>query len=253
MVESLYYIAEIISRFDLIAIQEVRDNLKDINSVCKILGNDWGIFTSLVTQGRSGNKERLCFLYDKRTVSFRNIAGQVILPQSDAGDKQFARAPYLIRFQAGWLKFDICTAHIYYGKAAKTSPEYKRRITEIKDLVKYMKTSYVDKEAISNVFLVGDFNIENVESDAYKAATSSIFKIPEKILKSNLRELMLRVIRFMTRFYTTTGLMILHLKMREHLISTKLFSIPTKRMKPELKNMTATQPATSLTTSKPTR
>jgi exonuclease III len=187
MVESLYYIAEIISRFDLIAIQEVRDNLKDINSVCKILGNDWGIFTSLVTQGRSGNKERLCFLYDKRTVSFRNIAGQVILPQSDAGDKQFARAPYLIRFQAGWLKFDICTAHIYYGKAAKTSPEYKRRITEIKDLVKYMKTSYVDKEAISNVFLVGDFNIENVESDAYKAATSSIFKIPEKILKSNLR------------------------------------------------------------------
>src|SRR5688500_7057808 len=37
MTEAYYYIAEIISRFDLIALQEVRDDLSDINTVCKIL------------------------------------------------------------------------------------------------------------------------------------------------------------------------------------------------------------------------
>lgn len=185
MTESLYYIAEIISRFDLIALQEIRDNLADINSVCRILGNDWGIFTSVVTQGGSGNKERLSFLYDKRTVFFRNIAGQVVLPGAKTVS-QFARSPYVIRFQSGWLKFDMCTTHIYYGKDSKTSPEYKRRVKEIGELVDFFKKFYVDKGEASNIFLLGDFNIENTKSDTYKAATSSVFKIPAAILTNKL-------------------------------------------------------------------
>ncbi len=186
MTESLYYIAEIISRFDLIAIQEVRDDLKDIDSVCRILGSSWGIFTSLVTTGKSGNKERLCFLYDKRTVTFRNIAGQIVLPENNDLEHQFARSPYIIRFQSGWLKFDICTVHIYYGKVSKTSTEYERRVKEISELGKYLKSSYIDKKQAYNLFVVGDFNIEDKGSDTYKAATASIFKVPDAILKNNL-------------------------------------------------------------------
>lgn len=185
MIESLYYIAEIISRFDLIAIQEVRDNLQDLNSVCRILGPDWAIFTSVVTQGASGNKERLAFLYDKRTVSFRNIAGQIILPGA-SNTTQFARSPYVIRFQSGWLKFDICTAHIYYGSATKSSPEYARRVKEIEEIVHFFNKYYVQKKEANNIFILGDFNIEDKKSDTYKAATSSVFKIPPAILKSEL-------------------------------------------------------------------
>jgi hypothetical protein len=37
VIEALYYNAEIISKFDLIAIQEVGDNLSEFNSVCRIL------------------------------------------------------------------------------------------------------------------------------------------------------------------------------------------------------------------------
>ena len=187
MVESLYYIAEIISRFDLIAIQEVRDDLDDLNSILRLLGNDYGIFTSIVTVGVSGNKERLAFIYDKRTVSFRNIAGQVILPPNKEGNIQFARSPYIIRFQSGWLKFDICTTHIYFGKESKSSAEYKRRVKEIKDLVSYFNKYYIEKKEANNVFLIGDFNIENTKSETYKAATSSVFNIPDSILKSGLR------------------------------------------------------------------
>ena len=185
MPESLYYIAEIISRFDLVAIQEVRDQLGDFNKVCRILGSDWGVFTSVVTQGASGNKERLAFLYDKRTVSFRNIAGQIILPESD-DTTQFARSPYIIRFQSGWLKFDICTAHIYYGKDIKSSEEYQRRVNEIATITGHLKKYYIEKKEAYNVFLLGDFNIEDTNSATYKAATSSAFKIPSAILGKNL-------------------------------------------------------------------
>lgn len=186
MTESLYYIAEIISRFDLIAIQEVRDNLQELNNVCRILGDDWGLFVSAVTQGASGNKERLVFIYDKRTVSFMNIAGQVVLPNTNV-EPQFARSPYVIRFQSGWLKFDICTVHIYYGKASTTSPEYKRRVDEIENIVEFFNKFYVEKNESNNIFLLGDFNIEDTKSVTYKAATSSIFKVPDAIIKNNLK------------------------------------------------------------------
>lgn len=185
MTESLFYLAEIISRFDLIAIQEVRDNLTEFNNICRILGNDWGMFISLVTDGVSGNNERMAFLYDKRTVSFKNIAGQIILPGKTYANA-FARAPYMIRFQSGWLNFDICTVHIYYGKATLSSPEYKRRVEEITNLTGFLKTNYVQKQRSNNLFVLGDFNIENTESETYKAATSSSFSIPSAILKNKL-------------------------------------------------------------------
>ena len=185
MPESFYYIAEILSRFDLVAVQEVTDNLGDFNTICRLLGNDWGVFTSLVTDGKSGNRERLAFLYDKRTVSFKNIAGQIILP-GESYTTPFARAPYMIRFQSGWLNFDICTSHIYFGEATKTSAAYKRRVKEIENLTGFLKKSYVDKGRSNNLFVLGDFNIEDVNSATYKAATSSSFAIPEAILKNQL-------------------------------------------------------------------
>lgn len=187
MVESLYYIAEILSRFDLVAVQEVRDNLGDFNSILRILGSDWGVFTSVVTEGKSGNRERLAFLYDKRTVQFRNIAGQVILPPTDKNTEQFARSPYIIRFQSGWLSFDLCTVHIFYGDDVKSGIKYKRRVREIEEIMEYFNKFYVKKGLSNNMFVLGDFNIEDRQSATYAAATSGIFKVPENILLKNLR------------------------------------------------------------------
>src|SRR4051794_11284761 len=39
--ESLHYIAEVISRFDLVAIQEVREDLSALDEVQKMLGGWW--------------------------------------------------------------------------------------------------------------------------------------------------------------------------------------------------------------------
>jgi hypothetical protein len=49
--------------------------------------------------------------------------------------QQFARTPFLVAFQSGWLKFSLCTVHIYYGK--DTGERLQRRIDEIKALVKF--------------------------------------------------------------------------------------------------------------------
>jgi hypothetical protein len=122
--ESFHYIAEIISRFDLVAVQEVNRDLDPLRRILHLLGPDWSYIVTSVTEGPSGNDERMAFLYDQRRVRFTHLAGQVVLPKAHlvgaaadpaSGGLQFARAPYMASFQAGWFKFNLCTVHIYFG------------------------------------------------------------------------------------------------------------------------------------------
>ena len=59
--EDLYYIAEILSAFDIIAVQEVND-LHDWEIVMEILGRDWDYISTDVSEWKDGgNGERMTF------------------------------------------------------------------------------------------------------------------------------------------------------------------------------------------------
>lgn len=64
--EAFHYIAEIVARFDLIAIQEVRQDLKALNQLMDLLGEHWDCVFSDVTEGTQGNGERTAFVFDRR-------------------------------------------------------------------------------------------------------------------------------------------------------------------------------------------
>ena len=175
--ETLYYIAEIISCFDLVAVQEVNRNLDDLLDVMEILGREWDFIATDTTEGSGGNGERMAFVYNQEKVWFRKIAGEIVLPKGqmivspnrtqsaaeqeerpveaalDSGlieaEQQFARTPFVVAFQSGWFKFNLCTVHIYYGE--DSGPGLQRRIGEIRSLVKF----FADRQDKENT-LVGD-------------------------------------------------------------------------------------------------
>ena len=60
--EALYYLAEILSHFDLIAIQEQRADLSDLNKICRILGPNWQYIVTDPMGGKKGNDERSTLL-----------------------------------------------------------------------------------------------------------------------------------------------------------------------------------------------
>ena len=74
--EPYHYIAEIISRFDLVALQEVRRDTAPLDRLCGLLGPWWKYLVTDVTEGTRGNKERMAFLYDSRKVEFGGLAGE---------------------------------------------------------------------------------------------------------------------------------------------------------------------------------
>ena len=79
--EAKAYIAEILSHFDLIALQEIRRDLDPLDDLKRLLGPDWAYIATDVTEGTSGNNERMVFLFNHNKVRFRNVAGELTLPK----------------------------------------------------------------------------------------------------------------------------------------------------------------------------
>jgi len=77
--EAYYYTAEIMSRFDLIVVQEVKSTLKDLHIVMRILGDDWSFIINDITEGSAGNRERSTYIFNKKRVEFAGLAGEIVL------------------------------------------------------------------------------------------------------------------------------------------------------------------------------
>ena len=174
--ESYMYIAEILSRFDLVAVQEVKEEMKGLEEVKGILGKNWAYIATDVSLQEGGNGERIAFLYDTNRVSFKNIAGEIVLPSTSLiQGMQFARTPFCVAFQAGWFKFNLATVHIIYGS------DLDKREQEISAIGTYL-SDRAEKEETSYIIL-GDFNIPKVGDRFMQALEGSGFTIPDRIKK----------------------------------------------------------------------
>jgi len=57
-------ICEIISRFDVVAIQEVTGDLRALRDMMSLLGPNWAFLMTDITLGTAGNDERMTFVFD---------------------------------------------------------------------------------------------------------------------------------------------------------------------------------------------
>ena len=189
--EAIYYMAEIIDRFDLIAIQEVNEDLTGLNRLMKILGGYWDAIFTDIPLGKRANEERMAFLYDKRKVNFGGLAGEIVLSEDkDENMKitQLARTPFICGFTSGWTRFMLTTVHIYYGPDEAEPPE---RIEEIRQIAQLLKKRTQDEHAWArNLILLGDFNIYRPENKTFQEIINAGFQIPEELQKlpSNVKQ-----------------------------------------------------------------
>ena len=182
--EPLYYIAEIMSRFDIVAVQEVRDNLDALDELMSILGGWWKYLVSDVTQGTQGNNERSAFIYDTRKLYFGGLAGELVPEMKKRSgvlraDFGFSRTPYVAGFKAGWFKFTLCTQHMYYGAAKSDDPQ---RLAESMNVLRLLKKRMRSKDSwANNSILLGDFNIFSIRDKSFEAIEKEKFHIPAKL------------------------------------------------------------------------
>jgi len=171
-------ITGIVSRFHVIAVQELRANIRALRYMLKLLGPHWGVIQTDITKGNQGNYERLAFLFDKRVVQLSGLACELVIPpeQSEkahikpgALNRQFARTPYAVSFRAHDHTFILVTMHALYG-------EEKDRQKELKVIVEWAK----DINAWDhNLIALGDFNIDRKGDTLFDAFSATGLRVPD--------------------------------------------------------------------------
>lgn len=162
--ESVAIMAEMLSWFDVAAIQETKINLTDLQRLMVALGPGFAYVTSDV----AGNSERMVFVYDIRRVSLLQLAGEIAVPPSHKrhiklpGIEQkfrgFDRNPYAVAFVIDDTVFTIVNAHLYFGSHSSRSEN--RRSLETYALGRWADLRMKNgKHPFGATVVIGDLNM----------------------------------------------------------------------------------------------
>lgn len=179
-------IAELIGWFDLVAVQEVNDNLSGLRAVHRYLPPSFRLLFS----DAAGNDERLAFIYDANKVELTEKVGEVAIPPSDVrhvrlpGVAQafggFDRSPYLAGFRCGSLVLVLVNVHLYFGSESVVS--MNRRSLETYAVARWADLRRKSPHAYSrDIVALGDFNLPKTEPGdrIYEALTNRGLHLPE--------------------------------------------------------------------------
>jgi hypothetical protein len=179
---AIHYIAEIIGQFDIVGLVELRDNLADLARVMPILGPTWKAIYSDAILDPGGNRERVCYVFDQRAVTFNGLAAEASAPRKKKGkeylpETSWWRAPYVASFSAGNFDFLLFTTHVRWGD------DLAARRDEIQGLANWIEAKMNEPHAEDkDIIVMGDFNIDNRADALFKALTSRGLKLPKALL-----------------------------------------------------------------------
>jgi endonuclease/exonuclease/phosphatase family metal-dependent hydrolase len=164
-------IAEILSWFDIAAIQECRDNFGDLFDVLDMIGKRY----AAVLSDAGGNGERMVFVYDRTKVTLLEEVGEITFPPTMCrwirlrGVRQrfegFDRAPYLASFKLNRrLSVLLINVHLFYGSASRRDIE--RRALETAAVARWAATRRRSPFSFAReVVALGDFNMPKPSRD----------------------------------------------------------------------------------------
>jgi endonuclease/exonuclease/phosphatase family metal-dependent hydrolase len=175
-------IADVVSRFDVVALVEVKRDLTALRLLLRILGPNWSFIVSDVTEGDAGNSERLAYVFDLRRVRPSGLAGEIVIPDAVLRDpaavlrEQFARTPYAVSFSAGDKGFTLVSLHIKWGTPAQRTPE-------IAAIAEWLRDRADDPDEFNrNMIALGDFNIDRRSDPNWEAFISRGLTPPAELL-----------------------------------------------------------------------
>jgi endonuclease/exonuclease/phosphatase family metal-dependent hydrolase len=186
---SVRVIAEIVSRFDVVALQEIQTDIEALRMLVRALGPHWGLILTDAVKSEAGDNERLAFVYDTRRAIPSGLACELVVPDEvlaqgvgeDALKTQFAKTPYAVAFRSEGNTFILVTLHVKYGNAAK------ERKPELAAIAQWMRDWADDTkdEFNQNLIALGDFNIDKADDELHKAFMSRGLHTPPQLLEKS--------------------------------------------------------------------
>lgn len=171
--QSMHYLAELLSAFDIVALQEVGDkNL--MKKLMRIMGKHYKYVLAQTSTSRKEGYRGLGFVYDTRKVKLEGDISEIDIAAYDGGET-LVRNPCMATFRSGWSVFSICTLHVFFG--SKENEDFKKRLNEVKRISEYFGSG--THSGCGNQILLGDFNIPYEKSAVGWYFEKAGFNIPD--------------------------------------------------------------------------
>jgi hypothetical protein len=181
--ESYWYIAEVLSHFDVAFLRDLAGDLRGLERVRALLGDSWAFLVSDLLGG-GDTEERVGILYDTRTVQFTGITGEFVLPDTEVVGRRrvpvraLARTPLMATFRAGGFGFALAGLQLRDPAPETPDPEAARRAAG-EAVALHMAERTVDPSAPTrNLVLLGDFDFHEADSAIARELLGNGFGIP---------------------------------------------------------------------------
>lgn len=196
----LKIIAEILSWFDVIAVQEIKENSAHFQSIVGLMGKSY----SFIFCDEGGNNERMAYVFNTKKIKLLHEVAELAIPPSEyrniklPGVTQtfdgFDRSPYMVSFRTATFEFTLLNVHLYFGDDGEEKSINRRcleaycvgRWAELRGKSKYTYNG------IKNVFALGDFNLPKLDDKdkIYKALVARGLQLPDHTTKvySNIND-----------------------------------------------------------------
>jgi endonuclease/exonuclease/phosphatase family metal-dependent hydrolase len=195
---SLLCIAEIVSRFDVVAIQEVQADIRALRHLLKALGDRYTVILTDAVEDDKGDNERLAFVFDRERVEVSGLACELVVPlnwstkkkpktgiPSVALERQFARTPYAVAFKRGDATFILITLHVIWGGTGKQ--DIAERAKELSSIATWLRSWAEDVNSWDqNLICLGDFNIDRQDGELWQAFTGTGLTVPGPLTEPRL-------------------------------------------------------------------
>lgn len=146
-----YEQAEVISNFDIVALQEVmkEKGLEELVSNLENITNEpWEYHMSPESYGNNSYREHYAFIYKKEKVNFIRSLGTY--PETN---NEFIREPYGAMFRINNFDFIMVSQHSIFGKRKSDRRSEASQLVNVYNYFQDMDPNEQD------VFLVGDYNL----------------------------------------------------------------------------------------------
>lgn len=186
--EDFALLAEVISWFDLVAVQEVKNDRNGLDQLLAALPASWRTLYS----DAAGNNERMAFLFDSDKVKTRELVGEIAIAPSDLKNVKlpdttvakfagFDRNPFIASFQVRDTVFCLVNVHLYYGTATDAA-DLERRALEAYAVARWCERESKSAYALTPIIAaMGDFNLPKADpaNPIFKALTKTGLELPK--------------------------------------------------------------------------
>ena len=179
-------LAEVVSWFDVVAIQECRENYGDLFDIHHKLPPSYRVIMS----DPAGNDERMSFIYDSQRLTVLEETGEIGFPPSQFGRIKlpgntlaftgFDRNPFLATFGVDLTSLALVNVHLYFGDAKPKS--IARRALETYAVAKWSDARRRSSFSFTRELItLGDFNMpkRQVGDPIFTALTKLGLELPE--------------------------------------------------------------------------